>query len=380
MKKIFTAVLCLGLAGTLMLGSCGKKEVKKEENLVVPEEIVEEVPEIVVPEEQLVFEFDVDSFDMEAKITAYIGEEKNVIVPETVIDPEYGDVLTVTEIGSMAFAKNETIEVVILPETIKTIGKGAFQSCPNLRAVSLPHGLETIEENAFYNSNKIEKLGMVIGNEPKAEEVEAPEAQEVAAEETAEVVLAEENAVEAVAVEETTEEAVVEEVVAEEIAEKANVDAFDMVSNVFPSTVTEIGLMAFSSQLNEIAWYSALEGNEVIIGDGILVKFNVEGDYTLSENVKKVAYYAFTKTGPAVITINNPEVEFSANAFFDCDKELKFLIPDGAEDLASSISAAGGKYEFLPPVVVEEEVAEGEETAEGEEVTAEETVAEETAE
>lgn len=386
MKKLLACALCLALAGSAVLGSCGKeekKEKKEKETEIV--EVVEEVVEYEVPEEQLDFEFEIDTFDMVAKITGYIGEKTQVVIPDTITDPVYGDVVPVATIGTYAFAENENIEVVVLPETVTEIEKGAFQSCPNLRAVSLPFGLETIGVNAFYNSNKIDKLGMVIGNEPTEEQLAALNpVEEEAVEEVTEEPVAEE-AVAEVAEEPVAEEAAAEvaevaeeEPAAEETAEEAEVeeveevDLYSLIGNEFPVTVSEIGFMAFSSQLNEIAWYSALEGDVVVVGDGVLLKFKANADYTLDESIKSVAYYAFSNVGPVKVTVTNPEITFDANAIFMSDKALTFVLPEGAEELAATIKSCGGAYEFP---VVEEEAAEGEEAeAEGEEAT-EETAA-----
>jgi len=329
MKKIFASMLCIALAGTVALSACGKKEVKEEKKEVVQNEVVEEVVEIEVPEAQLDYEFEINTFDMVATITAYLGEEAQVVVPDTITDPVYGDVVPVAAIGTYAFAENEFIEAVVLPETVTVIEKGAFQSCPNLRAVSLPEGLETIEAYAFYNSNKIDKLGAAVAEEETEEAVEGEEA---------EVVL------------------------------------YDKITNEFPSTVTEIGFMAFSSQLNEIPWYSAQSGNVVVVGDGILLKFGGTADYVMTEDIKKVAYYAFSNTGALKVTVVNPEIEFDENAVFMSDAALTFVVPEGSEDLAGTIKACGAAYEFYEVEVPEEEAVEGEE------VVTEEVVTEEVAE
>ena len=295
MKKFLTSMLFLALAGSVVLSSCADKndEKKKNEENQVVDEVTEEISQVAVPEEQLDFEFEINTFNMEATITGYVGEKANVVVPDTITDPVYGDVVPVTKIGTYAFAENETIVAVKLPETVTDIEKGAFQSCPQLRAVALPVGLKAIDDYAFYNSNKIEKLGCVIENEATEEK-----------------------------------------------------DLFEVIGNEFPSTVESIGFMAFSSQLNEIAWYKALTDDVVVIGDGILLKFNAKKDYTIDEGVKSVAYYAFSNVGPVKITVTNPELELDDNAVFMSDKALTFVVPADAKDLASAVKLCGASYEF----------------------------------
>lgn len=316
MKKIFVTAACFALAGTIVMSGCGKKDEDKKTNVKddKKEEVIDEI-KIEIPEAQKDFELSINTFDMSATISAYTGSDAEVTVPETVVDPSFGDVVPVVAIGEYAFAENETLKAVELPSTVTEIKKGAFQSCPALEGVLLPEGLEKIEANAFYNSVSLEKLG-------------------VAAEETdgAESVL-------------------------------------DKISDKFPETVKEIGFMAFSSQLNETPWYSSLKGNVVMIGDGILLKYKA-GSLTIDESIKSVAYYAFSNVGAERITVTNPEVEFDSNAVFMCDKELTFVIPDGAKDLATAIKACGASYEFATAEKSDDESdgAEGEdgELAEGE--------------
>ncbi len=61
----------------------------------------------------------------------------------------YGVAAGTTAIGESAFAGNEALCSVTLPDTVRTIGEAAFESCQNLTRVELPEGLRTIEANAF---------------------------------------------------------------------------------------------------------------------------------------------------------------------------------------------------------------------------------------
>ncbi|MBR7032103.1 MAG: S-layer homology domain-containing protein, partial [Clostridia bacterium] len=88
------------------------------------------------------FEFNV--FDGEARINRYIGDEGNVVVPETLGG------YPVTEIGSHAFsvinyvyhgdyyyADNTTLESITLPASLRSISEGAFYGCINLDRVNI---------------------------------------------------------------------------------------------------------------------------------------------------------------------------------------------------------------------------------------------------
>ncbi|MCD8215100.1 MAG: leucine-rich repeat domain-containing protein [Clostridiales bacterium] len=68
----------------------------------------------------------------------------------------------ITKIGKETFAGNETIEVLILSDTVEVIGKSAFENCRNLAAVISLQGsrLRKIDKRAFANS------GLLIANFP----------------------------------------------------------------------------------------------------------------------------------------------------------------------------------------------------------------------
>lgn len=71
----------------------------------------------------------------------------DMVIPKTV---EYeGNTCTVTGIDGYAFASNEDITSVKLPETIQTIGGGAFQNCPNLKSLNIPAKVKSIGDYAL---------------------------------------------------------------------------------------------------------------------------------------------------------------------------------------------------------------------------------------
>lgn len=74
------------------------------------------------------------------KLIAYMGSEKEVIVPEGI-----------TEIGEIAFRGNKTTDKVILPTTVQKIGDGAFYDC-SLKEIDLAK-VEVIENAAFATSS-----------------------------------------------------------------------------------------------------------------------------------------------------------------------------------------------------------------------------------
>ena len=111
---------------------------------------------VVLPGEETV---ELSSFSMREDIP------KTVEVPDKVsFYDEENDITysyTVTGIGS-AFAYNEYIESVVLPNTIKDLysayGTGAFQGCTNLKSVDLPVQLEKIGDFTFMDCKSLSTI------------------------------------------------------------------------------------------------------------------------------------------------------------------------------------------------------------------------------
>ncbi len=66
-----------------------------------------------------------------------------------------GDI-NLVEIGANAFANNENIRFITLPESVKTIGKCAFKSCANLESIYVTaDDIITVEKQAFYENTAL---------------------------------------------------------------------------------------------------------------------------------------------------------------------------------------------------------------------------------
>lgn len=86
--------------------------------------------------------YDIDSSGM---ITGYVGTAVDLVIPDTIRGQK------VKGIGSSAFADNENIRSVILPETATHIGLNSFKNCTNLESVTGGR-ITHINFNAFANS------------------------------------------------------------------------------------------------------------------------------------------------------------------------------------------------------------------------------------
>ncbi len=78
-------------------------------------------------------------------ITAYNGNEKNIIVPHTI------EGLPVKTIGDRAFASKPDITCVTIPYGIESIGWFAFSGCVSLSEIAIPSSVGTIGYGALEN-------------------------------------------------------------------------------------------------------------------------------------------------------------------------------------------------------------------------------------
>lgn len=76
-------------------------------------------------------------------ISGYNGTDKIVKIPSEI------NGIKVTGLTGNSFYMNNTIEEVIIPDTIITISSNAFSECKNLKKVSFPETLQYIGEMAF---------------------------------------------------------------------------------------------------------------------------------------------------------------------------------------------------------------------------------------
>ena len=102
--------------------------------------------------------------DNTIEITGYNGHDTNLEIPSQI--GEY----TVTSIGVEAFCRNDTIDSITLPDTVKSIGEYAFYYS-DLKSIDIGNGVEIIGRNAFCGSDYLETL--IIGDSLSAIEYNA---------------------------------------------------------------------------------------------------------------------------------------------------------------------------------------------------------------
>lgn len=87
-----------------------------------------------------------------AEIIKYTGYKTDVVLPDEILSEP------VTRIGSNAFADNQKINSVLLPNTVEKIGLNAFANCTRLRKINLPASVKTIESYAFYDAKALKSV------------------------------------------------------------------------------------------------------------------------------------------------------------------------------------------------------------------------------
>ena len=87
------------------------------------------------------------------QIKKYLGNDKKVVIPDFI------DGMPVTKIETWAFAINEEITEVTIPDTVRYIGYGAFGICKNLKKVTFS-GKVYLNGAVFVSSGLEEVIGL----------------------------------------------------------------------------------------------------------------------------------------------------------------------------------------------------------------------------
>ena len=88
--------------------------------------------------------------DTECEIAGYTGSETAFVLPR--FSP---DGYRVTGIGDHAFAYNDSLTSVTIPNGVTRIGNAAFCGCGSLTGVNIPNGVTSIGDEAFWGCTNI---------------------------------------------------------------------------------------------------------------------------------------------------------------------------------------------------------------------------------
>lgn len=287
MKKLTFGILCLGVCACLALSSCSKPEEENTDNAAGGEQ-TSDLAGIVLPteeEEVVVYEYDWSSDG--ATLIAYNGDFEEVNLDETVIRmKKEKQKKTVTEEvtdkdGNVTTVEKEVEETVEVPVEYTLIGidAGVFMNNETVKKITIPDTVTTIGEACFQGCTALE-------------EVKLPEG-------------------------------------LTEIGPRTFYGCDALVSLNIPDTVTTIGQFAFGEYFKQTEWYKNLQGTSVIVGDGILLKYNGGANVSYGDEVKKIAYYAFTDSAAQTVRLSDATEEIDALAFYRSNATVE--VPEDSE-------------------------------------------------
>jgi len=146
--------------GVTHIGDQAFKECTKLEKIIIPstvnfvgDRIFQETPALkqIIDENGKAWG-NADIIVVNEGILSYIGNDSDVIIPETIND------IPITKIYSDAFSFRYFLTTVAIPNTIVEIRSGAFSVCHSLNKVTLPTGLKEISPSLFSLCNSLTEI------------------------------------------------------------------------------------------------------------------------------------------------------------------------------------------------------------------------------
>ena len=92
-----------------------------------------------------------------------VSYQPSILGGKKVIVPEEVDGKPVYAIGKQAFADNDRVAEVQLPDRLRSIASGAFMDCSNLQRIDLPSGLMELQGEAFMNCKNLQRIRIPEG-------------------------------------------------------------------------------------------------------------------------------------------------------------------------------------------------------------------------
>ncbi len=290
MKKLTLSILCLSLCAAFALTSCNQNKPTTDTDAEKTENTeLSELSSIVLPteeeEEIELFEYDYSSDG--ATLTAYNGDLEEVVLDETVIRmKKEKQKKTVTEEitnedGTKTTVEKEIEETVEVPVeyTLVAIDGGVFMNNEAAKKIVIPDTVTEIGEACFQGCVALEEVVLPSGLTV--------------------------------------------------IGDRMFYGCDALASLNIPEGVTEIGMFAFGEYFKQIPWYNAQTEASVIVGDGVLLKYNGgASNVSYGDEVKSVAYYAFTDTPVQHVTFGEATQTISELAFYRAS--VTVALPEGS--------------------------------------------------
>jgi len=130
-------VVLLALALVFAATGCGKKDVAENGVSLV---------------EEPASSFEYEQMMGGVKITEYIGENTDVVIPAKIEGKQ------VVEIGHGAFYGCGSLTSITIPNGVTSIDSSAFFSCRSLTSITIPNGVTSIGNSAFYSCTSLTSI------------------------------------------------------------------------------------------------------------------------------------------------------------------------------------------------------------------------------
>ena len=294
------------------------------ERIVIPEGVTEleesafdscdTLADITIPE--CVTEIGMNAFKDTAWLTEKRKENRLVIENGILIDgkTDSGTAVIpegVTKIVELAFSESK-ISGVQFPESLTEIGSRAFRKCESLRSVTIPAAVKKCGSNVFMHCTALTSVTLEDG------------VTEIADGEFRECKL-----LKSITIPESVTR----------LGDYAFADSSSLAEIVIPESVTEIGGNAF----RKTAWLSARqEENPLVNVNNILTDGTAcEGDVVIPDNVTAIAAGSF-KNAQMLTGVTVPEgiTEIGALTFFACPLLERVKLPDSITSIGYSAFSA----------------------------------------
>ncbi len=230
-----------------------------------------------------------------------------------VIAPTY-EGLPVKEIGARAFAEDEFITSIVVPDSLTKIGEWAFAGCTSIKTVDLGKGVQVIENSAFVSCSALTKVNytgtiddwvMIDFADPYANPIYYAKKLYINEKEVTEVVLTSATKISACAF-----------------------SGYDNLTSIeIPDSVTTIGYEAFF----ECSGLTNIEIPDSVTTIGEWAFYGCSGltEITIPDSVTTIEQYAFDEcSGLTEITIPDSVTTIGQGAFHGCSGLTEITIPD----------------------------------------------------
>ena len=87
----------------------------------------------------------------EVKISKYLGDDENVVIPDSYLGRP------ITSMGVECFSNNDTLESVVIPDTVSIIGAHTFVNCKNLKSVKAKN-IALVDDGAFREDENLQSV------------------------------------------------------------------------------------------------------------------------------------------------------------------------------------------------------------------------------